>query len=98
MKVIQSMSTAILGGLAFYAGTIVGGMVAPLLGLSLPPAFRREHRTLGFVLFLLVGGLSLLQAIWYPPVFRIAHGLEILADSFAHAGVVVYLLVQEQRS
>lgn len=53
--------------------------------------------TLGFVLFLLVGGLSLLQAIWYTPIVRIAHGLEILADSFVHAGVVVYLLVQEKR-
>lgn len=54
--------------------------------------------TLGSVLFLLVGGLSLLQAIWYPPIIRIAHGLEILADSFAHTALVVYLLVQEQRS
>lgn len=53
--------------------------------------------TLGFVLFLLVGGLSLLQAIWYPPVVRIAHSLEILADSFVHAGVVVYLLVRPKR-
>jgi hypothetical protein len=50
--------------------------------------------TLGLVLFLLVGGLSLLQAIWYPPIVRIAHSLEILADSFVHAGIVVYLLVQ----
>ena len=54
--------------------------------------------TLGFVLFLLVGGLSLLQAIWYPPIIRIAHGLEILADSFVHAGIVVYLLVQKKQS
>jgi hypothetical protein len=54
--------------------------------------------TLGFMLFLLVGGMVMLQAIWYPPIVRISHGLEILADSFVHAGVVVYLLVQEKRS
>ncbi len=54
--------------------------------------------TLGVLLFLLVGGLSMLSAIWYTPVVRIAHGLEILADSFAQAGALVYLLVQAKRS
>jgi hypothetical protein len=54
--------------------------------------------TLGVLLFLLVGGLTMLSAIWYTPVVRIAHGLEILADSFAQAGALVYLLVQAKRS
>ena len=52
---------------------------------------------LGTVLFLLVGGLAMLQAVWYPPIMRIAHGLEILADSIVHAGIVVYLLVQAKQ-
>ena len=52
--------------------------------------------TLGIALFLLVGGLSMLSAIWYTPVIRIAHSLEILADSFVHAGALVYLLVKKE--
>ncbi|MGB7876023.1 MAG: hypothetical protein WBL25_16700, partial [Anaerolineales bacterium] len=52
--------------------------------------------TLGIALFLLVGGLSMISAIWYTPVVRIAHSLEILADSFVHAGALVYLLVKHK--
>jgi len=54
--------------------------------------------TLGVALFLLVGGLSLLEAIWYPPIIRVAHSLEILADSFAQAAVTVFLLVKPDKS
>jgi hypothetical protein len=50
---------------------------------------------LGTALFLLVGGVPLFQATWFPTTLRIAHGLEILADSFAHAGVLVLLLVRK---
>jgi hypothetical protein len=53
--------------------------------------------TLGVTLFLLVGGLALFQATWYTPTIRIAHSLEILADSFAHSGAVVLLLVKKER-
>ena len=52
--------------------------------------------TLGIALFLLVGGLSMISAIWYTPVVRIAHSLEILADSFVHAGALVYLLLKHK--
>ena len=48
--------------------------------------------TLGTALFILVGGVYMLQAYWYPMMMRVAHGLEILADSFAHAGALVLLL------
>ncbi len=48
---------------------------------------------LGVVLFMLVGGLSMLQAIWLPPSLRGAHSLEMLADSFVHAAALVFLLV-----
>jgi hypothetical protein len=51
--------------------------------------------TLGISLFLFVGGLALFQATWYTPTIRIAHSLEILADSFAHSGAVVLLLVKK---
>ncbi len=47
---------------------------------------------LGSGLFVFVGGLYMLQAYWYPPAMRIAHSLEILADSFAYAGALVALL------
>jgi hypothetical protein len=53
--------------------------------------------TLGATLFILVGGILLLQAYWYPPVMRLIHSLEILADSFAHAGALVILLVRKDR-
>lgn len=50
--------------------------------------------TLGAALFTLVGGSYMLQAYWYPIVMRVAHSLEILADSFVYAGAVVALLVK----
>jgi hypothetical protein len=48
---------------------------------------------LGVALFLFVGGISMLQAIWLPAVMRAAHSLEILADSYVHAAALVFLLV-----
>ena len=48
---------------------------------------------LGVTLFLFVGGLNMVQAIWLPAILRTAHSLEILADSFAHAAALVFLLV-----
>lgn len=44
-------------------------------------------------LFLFVGGLNMLQAIWLPVTLRTAHSIEILADSIAHAAGLVFLLV-----
>ncbi len=54
---------------------------------------RRLFITLGSALFVLVGGLYMLQAYWYPLTMRVAHSMEILADSFTYAGVLVALLV-----
>ena len=51
---------------------------------------------LAISLFLMVGGMNMLQAIWLPLDLRTAHSIEILADSFSHAAVLVYLLVPKQ--
>ncbi len=47
---------------------------------------------LGFALFVMVGLLYMLAATWLPPQMRLIHSLEILADSFVHAAVLVWLL------
>jgi hypothetical protein len=49
-----------------------------------PPATR-------LTLFLLVGGLSMLQAYWLPAELRLIHSLEILADELVYAGILVGL-------
>ena len=49
--------------------------------------------SLGFGLFNLVGLLYMLVADYMPLAIRIPHTLEILADSFVHAGLLVILLV-----
>lgn len=48
--------------------------------------------TLGLTLFLLVGGLSMLQAYWMPATLRVVHSFEILADEMLYAGILVVLL------
>lgn len=52
---------------------------------------RRMFWVLGLTLFLLVGGLSMLQAYWLPAELRLIHSLEILADELVYAGVLVVL-------
>lgn len=52
---------------------------------------RRMFWMLGLTLFLLVGGLSMLQAYWLPAELRLIHGLEILADELIYAGILVLL-------
>ncbi len=47
---------------------------------------------LGFALFVLVGFIYMLAATYMPLSVRIPHTLEILADSFVHAGLLVLLL------
>lgn len=51
--------------------------------------------TLGTALFILVGGIYMLQSYWFPITMRIVHGLEILADSFVYSGVLIALLYKE---
>ena len=53
---------------------------------------RRLFITLSSALFILVGGLYMLQSYWFPLSMRVAHSLEILADSFVYTGMVILLL------
>jgi nitric oxide reductase large subunit len=53
---------------------------------------RRLFLTLGLTLFILVGGIAMIQAYWLPMVLRVTHGLEIFADEMVYAGALVLLL------
>ena len=48
--------------------------------------------SLGLAHWLVVGLFGLVQALWFPPVLRIAHSLEIGGDSFAYAAAIAFLL------
>lgn len=52
--------------------------------------------TLAGALFLLVGGFYMLQAYWFPVGFRLAHTLEILADSLVYTACLVALFPSKQ--
>ena len=52
---------------------------------------QRMFWVMGLTLFLLVGGLSMMQAYWLPAQLRLIHSLEILADELVYAGVLVVL-------
>jgi hypothetical protein len=58
-------------------------------------AWQKSRRglllSLGWALFVLVGLLNLMQAIWLPASLRLVHTLEILADSLVYAWVLVML-------
>jgi hypothetical protein len=68
------------------------------LAASLPVlvAWSRSRRglilSLGFAMFVLVGAMGLIGGYWLPLDVRVYHGLEILADSFVYACVLVLLL------
>ncbi len=49
--------------------------------------------SLGLAHWMIVGLFGLVQALWFPPVLRIAHSLEIGGDSFAYAAALVFLLL-----
>jgi hypothetical protein len=49
---------------------------------------------LGAALFVLVGFLYMLAAYWMPLSVRVPHSLEIFADEFVYAGVLVFLLAK----
>ena len=53
---------------------------------------RELFLKLGFALFVLVGFLYMLGAYYMPLEIRVPHTLEILAGSFAYAGILVVLL------
>ena len=54
----------------------------------------RLFLSLGFALFVLVGLLYMIGAYYMPLAIRAPHGLEIMADSFAYAGVLMVLLAK----
>jgi hypothetical protein len=45
-------------------------------------------------LFLLVGGLNMLQAYWMPANLRLIHSLEILADELVYTSVLIWLFAR----
>ncbi|HEY1471027.1 MAG TPA: hypothetical protein VGF61_18450 [Candidatus Acidoferrum sp.] len=53
--------------------------------------------SLGLAHWLVVGLFGLVQALWFPPVLRIAHSLEIGGDSFAYAAAIAFLLFPRSR-
>lgn len=53
--------------------------------------------SLGLAFWFLTGGYGMLMVVFWPPVMRIAHGLELAADAFVYAGVLVLLLLPRQR-
>jgi hypothetical protein len=54
--------------------------------------------SLGFATSILVGFMSVITSYWFPWQMRLFHGLEILADSFVYAWVLVALLIQRRES
>ena len=58
---------------------------------------RELFLKLGFALFILVGLLYMLAAFYMPLEIRVPHTLEILAGSFAYAGMLVVLVASDRR-
>jgi hypothetical protein len=54
--------------------------------------------TLGLAHAILVGVFGLAQAFFLPAVLRVAHSIEITADSFAYAAVLVWLFAPKRRA
>lgn len=80
------LATQVFRGLLFLLA------VLPVLILS-----RRSRPSLffwlGLALWFVVGLFGLASNAVFPPVLRVVHSLEIGADSFTHAAVLVFLLV-----
>jgi hypothetical protein len=53
---------------------------------------QRLFLVLGGALFMLVGGIYMLQSNWLPASMRLMHSLEIAADSFAYSAALLTLL------
>jgi hypothetical protein len=67
-----------------------------LVSLSVIVTWRQSRTrlilALGLGHFVAVGLAGLIQATFFPPVVRWAHGIEILADSICYAAVLAWLL------
>jgi hypothetical protein len=55
---------------------------------------RRLALSLGLAHLTFVGLFGMLQGFWLPVVMRLAHGIEIAADSFAYTALLVLLLTR----
>jgi hypothetical protein len=68
--------------------------LAASLGVLMMLSGSRHRRILSFALafFVLTGLFEMLQAYWLPEALRLAHGLELLADSVVYAIVMVIAL------
>jgi hypothetical protein len=55
---------------------------------------RRLALSLGLAHFTFVGLFGMLQGFWLPVAMRLAHGIEIAADSFAYTALLVLLLTR----
>lgn len=53
---------------------------------------RSLFLALGLALFIVVGGMGMLEAYWLVPVLRVTHTLEIFADEIVYAGALTLLL------
>ena len=53
---------------------------------------RHLFLALGLALFILVGGIGMLEAYWLVPVLRLTHTLEIFADEMVYAAALTFLL------
>jgi len=53
---------------------------------------RRLFLTWGLSLFILVGGVAMIEAYWLPTVLRVTHSLEIFADEMVYAAALILLL------
>jgi hypothetical protein len=67
----------------------------PIVGLW-QLSMKRLFVTLGLALFIVVGGLGMLEAYWLPAVLRMTHSLEILADELVYALALTLLLSRPQ--
>lgn len=87
-----------------------GGQMIPLqmvrslifLTVSLPVIIwwhgsrQRLWLVLGFSIFVLTAFMAVITAYWFPWEMRLFHGLELLADGFIYAGVMVLLFKPKQ--
>jgi len=90
-----------LGGLM--AMQVLRGALFLLAVLPIIVAWRGGQRNLwlvlGSIIFVQIAIVTVVQAYWMPFLaVRVPHGLELLADSFAQAGVYAWLLAKEEAS
>ncbi len=82
---------------------VLRGALFLLAVLPIIVAWRGSQRnlwlTLGSVIFVQMAIVTVVQAYWMPFLaVRVPHGLEIMADSFAQAGVYAWVLAQGEGS